>query len=157
QALLKRDLRDAESLLLVGDLSNLPMERRPNPAAGKDQFIEMEPGTPSGTEAFTLATGRFFADDPAFIPWILARQKLLDPNRKDLQALVVSNPSGGLPLLEAFSRNTTKELANSGYQTTSLFNHDVNPERIRELLPDQDIFLWEGHYATLTKEYKMHE
>jgi hypothetical protein len=157
QALGTRDLREAESLILVGDLSALPMERRPNPIAGKDQYIEMEPMTPAGTEPFTFATGRLFADDPAFVPWILARQKLLGSNSKGLKALVVSNPSGGLPLLEAFSRNTTKELANTGYQTSALFNQDVNPNRIRTLLPDQDIFLWEGHYATLTKEYKMHE
>jgi hypothetical protein len=157
RALITRDLRETESLILVGDLSALPMERRPNPIAGKDQYIEMEPMTPAGMEPFTLATGRFFGDDPALVPWILARQKLLESNSKSLKALVVSNPSGGLPLLEAFSRNTTKELANTGYQTSALFNQDVNANRIRSLLPDQDIFLWEGHYATLTKEYKMHE
>ena len=70
---------------------------------------------------------------------------------------MVSNPSGGLPLLETFSRNTTQELRNTGYETTALFGHEVNPDGLRELLPQQDIFLWEGHYATLMKEYKMNE
>ncbi len=157
EALRSPDLRRVESLLLVGDLNAIPMERRPNPVAGKDQFIEMEPMTPTGSEAFTLATGRLFADDRALIPLLLARQEFLASKTSGLKALVVSNPSGGLPLLETFSRNTAKELANTGYQTTALFNQDVNPENIRRLMPDQDIFLWEGHYATLTKEYKMQE
>jgi hypothetical protein len=113
--------------------------------------------TPTGTEPFTLATGRLFADDRGLVPLMLARQKLLASKTSSLKALVVSNPSGGLPLLETFSRNTAKELANMGYQSTALFNRDVNPDQIRQLMPDQDIFLWEGHYATLTKEYKMQE
>lgn len=157
EALRSRELRRAEKLTLVGDVNSLPMERRPNPIAGKDQYIEMEPMTPIGTEPFTLATGRLFADDAALVPLLLARQNLLRSKDPGLKALVVSNPSGGLPLLETFSRNTTKELANTGYQTTALFNNEVNPDHIRRLMPDQDVFLWEGHYATLTKEYKMQE
>jgi hypothetical protein len=156
-ALQTRDLGRAETLTLVGDLNAIPMERRANPAAGKDLYIEMEPMTPTGTEPFTLATGRLFADDPALVLLLLARQKLLNANGPRLKALVVSNPSGGLPLLETFSRNTAKELSNAGYQTTALFNKDVDPEHIRKLLPGQDLFLWEGHFATLTKEYKMQE
>ena len=157
QALRTRDLRHADSLILLGDLTALPMERRPNPVAGKDAFIEMEPLTPSGNDPFTLATGRLFADDPSLIPLLLARQRLLTEAHNAPKALVVSNPSGGLPLLETFSRNTTQELRNTGYETTALFGHEVNPDGLRELLPEQDIFLWEGHYATLMKEYKMNE
>jgi hypothetical protein len=157
QGLRTRDLSHAESLFLVGDLSALPMERRPNPVVGKDAYIEMEPMTPAGNEPFTLATGRLFADDPSLIPLLLARQKLLAGRGNTSKALVVSNPSGGLPLLETFSRNTTQELLNTGYQTTALFGREVNPDGLRELLPQQDIFLWEGHYATLMKEYKMNE
>jgi hypothetical protein len=164
QALKTRDLRHAETLILLGDLTALPMEKRPNPVAGKDTYIEMEPLTPSGREPFTLAVGRLFADDLGLVPLLLARQKLLTgPDTRSgvsvspPKAMVVSNPSGGLPLLEAFSRNTTQELSNMGYQTTALFGSDVNPGDLRKLLPEQDIFLWEGHYATLMKEYKMHE
>jgi hypothetical protein len=155
QALKTRDLRHAETLILLGDLTALPMEKRPNPVAGKDTYIEMEPLTPWDREPFTLAVGRLFADDLGLVPLLLARQRLLSGSRP--KALVVSNPSGGLPLLEAFSRNTTQELSNMGYQTTALFGSDVNPGDLRKLLPEQDIFLWEGHYATLMKEYKMHE
>jgi hypothetical protein len=151
------DFRRMESMILVGDPNAIPLEKRPNPVAGKDQFIEMEPMTPSGMEPFTLSTGRLFADDPALVALQLSRQELPTTNRHGLKALVVSNPSGGLPLLETFSRNTAKELANRGYQTTALFNKDVNPEHIRRLMPDQNVFLWEGHYATLTKEYKMQD
>jgi hypothetical protein len=157
QALETDDLRHAENLILLGDLTALPMLQRPNPAAGKDANIEMEPMTPSGSEPFTLATGRLFADDLSLIPLLVARQQLLNRPGYVPRALVVSNPSGGLPLLEAFSRNTTQELLNNGYQTTSMFGKDVNPDDLRRLLPEQDVFLWEGHYATLMKEYKMHE
>ncbi len=52
QALRTRDLRHAESLILLGDLTALPMERRTNPVAGKDAYIEMEPLTPSGNDSF---------------------------------------------------------------------------------------------------------
>jgi hypothetical protein len=141
EALRSPDLRRVDSMLLVGDLNAIPMERRPNPVAGKDQFIEMEPMTPTGTEPFTLATGRLFADDRALVPLMLARQKLLASKTSGLKALVVSNPSGGLPLLETFSRNTAKELGNTGYQTTALFNRDVNPDQIRQFMSNQDIFL----------------
>jgi len=157
ESLPSADFRRAESMILVGDSKAIPMEWRPNPAGGKDQVIEMEPMTPTGAEPFTLSTGRMFADDPALVALLLARQKLLASRSSDLKALVVSNPSGGLPLLETFSRNTAKELTNTGYQMTALFNKDVNPDHIRKLMPDQNVFLWEGHYATLTKEYKMQE
>jgi hypothetical protein len=157
EALRTGELCHVESLILLGDRTGLPMLQRPNPAAGKDANIEMEPLTPSGNEPFTLATGRLFADDLSMIPLLLARQKLLNRPGYTPRALVVSNPSGGLPLLEAFSRNTTQELLNNGYQTTALFGKDVDPDELRRLLPEQDVFLWEGHYATLMKEYRMHE
>jgi hypothetical protein len=173
----KPALRQLDTMILAGDLTALPMERRPNPiAGGKDAEIEMEPLTPTGTEPFTLATGRLFSADPSMIPLMLARQRLVGPASSPVgksltgetpvpallprtapRALVISNPTGGLPLLEAFSRNTTKEFLNCGYQTTALFGDEVNPDDLRALLPEQDIFLWEGHYSTLMKEYKMHE
>ncbi len=52
------------------------MPRRPNPAPGKDEFIEMEPMTPSGTEPFTLATGRLFHRDLNIVALMLAREQL---------------------------------------------------------------------------------
>jgi hypothetical protein len=156
EALEKPALHRVEAMILVGDLTAIPMARRPNPVAeGKDAEIEMEPLTPAGTEPFTLATGRLFSADPSIVPLMLARQRLVHASLG--RAMVVSNPTGGLPLLEAFSRNTTKEMLNNGYQTTALFGKEVNPDDLRTLLPEQDIFLWEGHYSTLMKEYKMHE
>lgn len=158
RALQNRHLEHADALILVGDLKAIPMEKRPNPiAAGKDPEIEMEPLTPTGTEPFSLATGRLFNEDPAVVALVLARQRLLTEAKPSGKALVISNPGGNLPLLEAFSRNTTKELLNSGYQTTALFGKDVTKEKLRELLPEQDIFLWEGHYNTFAKEYHTHE
>src|SRR5262249_13387624 len=52
-----------------------------------------------------------------------------------------------------FSRNTALELRNGGYETTALFGKEVTKDRIRQLLPDQDIFLWEGHHSTMTRDY----
>jgi hypothetical protein len=114
----------------------------------------MEPMTPRGKEPFSFATGRLFNENPAIIPILLARQRLLrrdaDQPRK---VLVVSNPSGGLPLLEAFSHNTVKEFCNRGYQTTALFGKRATEKEVRRLLPEQDIFLWEGHHNLLMREY----
>ena len=69
------------------------------------------------------------------------------------KALVVGNPGGGLPLLETFSRHTAAELRNSGYDTTTLFGEEVDKDQMRKLLPQQDIFLWEGHYRTLIDDF----
>ena len=66
---------------------------------------------------------------------------------------MVSNPGGGLPLLEIFSRNTAQELRNCGYETVSRFGHNVTKEETRKLLSEQDIFLWEGHHSTLIKDF----
>jgi hypothetical protein len=157
-ALQKEDLRQADALILVGDLDAIPMETRPNPiSTGKDAEIEMEPLTPSGYEPFTLATGRLFHADPAVVALQLARQRLLKETSSPRRALVISNPEGNLPLLETFSQNTAQELSNGGYQTTVLLRDDVTPEEVRRLLPDQDIFLCEGHHNLLVRDYHMQE
>jgi Peptidase family C25 len=149
-------LRGVETLLLVADLKAIPPERRPNPVPGKDAFIEMEPMTPAGSEPYTLATGRLFHRDRALVPLLLARQRLIR-TAGPRKALIVSNPGGGLPLLETFSRNTAKELRNTGYETTALFNGAVSRDGVRRLLPEQDVFLWEGHHATMVRDYGMPE
>jgi hypothetical protein len=147
-------LGKADALLLLADLESIPMERRPNPLpSGKDTYIEMEPLTPTGTAAFSFATGRMFDEDPATVALMLARQKLLADAHAGRKALVISNATGSLPLLETFSRNTAKELHNGGYQTTALFGKDTDKDQVRQLLPEHDIILWEGHYNTLIKDY----
>jgi hypothetical protein len=148
----------ADALILMADLRAIPLEHRPNPiAGGKDVYIEMEPLTPMDTEPFSFATGRLFHEDCGVVALMLARQHLLGRTGAPRNALVVSNPTGGLPLLEAFSKNTAKELMNSGYETTALLGDDVNKKELRRLLPQQDIFLWEGHFATMVKDYRLHE
>jgi hypothetical protein len=158
----KRELRKVDNVILLADLNAIPMEQRVNPIKdGKDPFIEMEPLTPMGNEPFTFAVGRLFNDDQSVVTLVLARERLLARERhlarQPRKALVVSNAAGGLPLLEAFSRNTAQELRNCGYDTTALYGNSVSKEELRRLLPDQDIFLWEGHHNTLIKEYHMHE
>lgn len=148
-------LRQVEYLTIVGGEREVPMVRRPNPLDGKDEFIEMEPGTPEGNDAFTLATGRLFHDDRAVIPLMLARQRFLDAAKGPRRALVVSNPDDDLPLLETFSRHTVKEFANAGYRVTSRFGETTNRDELRRLLPEHDIFLWEGHRSTLSKDFGM--
>jgi hypothetical protein len=157
-ALTKRELAGADSLILVAGLKAIPMERRPNPVPGKDAEIELEPSTPVGSEPFTLATGRLFHEDLGVFTLLLARQQLLreEPkSRRPCKAMVVSNPGGGLSLLETFSRHTTNELRNGGFQTTARFNDEVTREEVRRLMPSQDIFLWEGHYRTMVDTYEM--
>jgi hypothetical protein len=154
-ALRNPGLARAETLVLVASLDAIPMERRPNPVQGKDPYIEMEPLTPRGDEPFSFATGRLFNPDPAIVLLQLARRHVLAERRTGRKALLVSNPAGGLPLLEAFSRNTAKEFRNTGYETTALFGLEVTKDEVRRRLPESDIFLWEGHYNTLVKEYEL--
>jgi Peptidase family C25 len=153
EALRNPDLRQAETLILIADMKAIPMPRRPNPAKGKDAFIEMEPLTPEGSEPFSFATGRLFHPDRGVVALMLARQQQLAEGRSPPKALVASNPGGSLPLLEVFSRHTARELRNRGYACTALFEHEIDPARLRRLLPEQDIFLWEGHYRTMVDEY----
>jgi hypothetical protein len=153
-ALKNPDLRQAESLILLADLKSIPMERRKNPAAGKDEEIEMEPLTPESEEPFTFATGRLFSEDPGLVTLALARQRLM-VGRGPRKALVASNPGGGLPLLEMFSRHTARELRNGGYDTTAMFEDNVKADDLRRLWPEADVFLWEGHYKTMVDEFKV--
>lgn len=153
-ALRHKELQRAENLILVADLQAIPTERRPNPfPEGKDPFIEMEPLTPSNSEPYTFSTGRLFHDDPSVVTLMLARQQLLPKSGQPRKALVVSNPGGSLPMLETFSRNSAKEIRNVGYETTTLFGPEVSRDALRRLLPQQDVFLWEGHHNTLIKEW----
>src|SRR5262249_41486375 len=101
----------------------------------------------------TFATGRLFHDDLGVFTLLLARSHLLEGAASSGQALVVSNPGGGLELLETFSRNTVHELHNAGFRTTARFEDEVTPEEVRRLLPQQDIFLWEGHYRTMVDKF----
>ena len=156
EALKKPELHRAESLILVANLKAIPLEKRPNPIEGKDAFIEMEPLTPKGEdEPFTFATGRLFHEDPAVVALVMARQRLLKRTHSGSKSLIVSNPGGGLPLLETFSRHTAQELKSWGYQSTALFEKEVSRDKVQKALPEQDIFVWEGHYKTLVDEYEM--
>jgi hypothetical protein len=148
-------LAGADAVLLAGSPRALPPGRRPNPVPGKDQAIEMEPLTPDGAGPCSFAVGRLFHRDPAVVALLLARERLL-PERAACRALVVGNPGGSLPLLEAVSRSTAQELKNAGYLTTALFGEEASAREVRRLLPSQDIFLWEGHYSTLARHYGVH-
>jgi hypothetical protein len=147
-------LAAADALLLVANLRAIPMERRPNPVeGGKDPFIEMEPFTPTGSTPFTFATGRLFHAQRNVVLLMLARPHLLPPARSPRQALLIGNPAGDLPLLELFSRNLGKELHNSGYRTTTRFNDKADRDEVRKLLPQQDLFIWQGHHETLVTRW----
>jgi hypothetical protein len=151
-------LRDVEAVVFVANLKAVPMAKRPNPIAkDKDPVIEMEPLTPRGAEPFSFATGRLFHEDRAVVPLLLARQGLLarSPARSPAprRALVASNPRGDLNLLEAFSRNTVHELRNAGYETTAFFGKEVNGDDLRRLMPEHDVFLWEGHHNPLINDF----
>src|SRR5262249_26035663 len=73
----KPRLAPADRVILLADLEAIPMEHRPNPAAGKDTRIATEPLTPAGGEPHTFATGRLFHRDRALVALQLARQRLL--------------------------------------------------------------------------------
>jgi hypothetical protein len=147
-------LARVEHLTLVAGLKAIPMERRRNPLPGNDPFIELEPPAPHGNEPFTFATGRLFDRQPGVVALILARERLLAQATGARKALIVSNSGGGLPLLETISRNTAKELGNAGYDTRAMFQK-VNATELRRLLPQQDLFLWEGHHSMLVSSFGM--
>ncbi len=157
-ALRRPELLRADALIILADPQAIPMERRPNPIEGdKDPHIEMEPMTPRGDEPATFATGRLFHDDPNVVALMLARARLLRPELGFRhKALIVSNPGGGLPLLEALSRSTADEFRNAGYDTTPFFGRGGNKQTVRRLLPDATVFLWEGHHSTLVRDYGIH-
>src|SRR5208337_4398516 len=90
---------------------------------------------------------------PGVVALILARERLVAEAAGPRKALIVSNPGGGLPLLETISRNTAKELRNAGYDTAVMFNQDADQSRLRRLLPEQDLFLWEEHHSVLVASY----
>ncbi len=152
-------LREADALLIVASLQAIPTERRPNPVpGGRDPFIEMEPLTPRDGEPATLATGRLFHPDPNVVALMLARPRLLRraPGERP-KALLVSNTGGGLPLLETLSRTTAAEFRNVGYDTTPLFGRQARRDIVRRQLPEQTVFLWEGHHSTLVRDYRVHQ
>jgi hypothetical protein len=146
-------LERAENLLLLARPGAIRTERRDNPVAGKDSFIEMEPFTPEGQEPYTFSTGRLFHADPGIVALILARARLLPAPGAPRTALVASNPGNSLPMLEAFSRVSARELTNRGYQTTALLGDTLSARQLRHRLPDADVFLWEGHHNTLIKDW----
>ncbi len=153
----RAEVSAADALVLVGDLQAIPMERRANPLAGKDEYIETEPLTPANGEPITFATGRIFHDDPAIVALMLARPHLWQHHPEaSRRALVVSNPGGSLPLLETFSRTTAQELKNRGFQVDSFFGDEANRAEVRASLPKQTLFLWEGHHSTLIRDYEVH-
>jgi hypothetical protein len=153
RALKMPGLEHVDNLLILGSPTAIPPERRANPLAGKDEFIEMEPGTPAGNEPYSLAVGRLFHADPGVVALTLARARLLPAAGSRRSALVASNPGGSLPMLETFSRTSVRELESCGYQTTSLIGDQLSPGQLRRRLPEADVFLWEGHHNTLIKDW----
>ncbi len=148
-------LRRVDALVLAAHPRAIPVDRRPNPIEGKDPFIEMEPMTPTGEEPFSFATGRLFHQDRGIASLVLARERLLDKGPAPRRALVASNPGDSLPLLEMFSRHTAREMQSRGYDTTALFQEGVDKDLLRKVMPQQDIFLWEGHHKTMVEDFGM--
>src|SRR5262249_4145136 len=115
-------LTKLDTVILLGSLQAIPTQQRPKPIPrDKDQAIDMEPPPPGTGEPFSFAIGRLFHEDRAVVPLMLARQQLMASKTGPRTALVASNPGGGLPLLETFSRNTARELKNAGWDVTSLY------------------------------------
>jgi hypothetical protein len=149
-------LARVENLIIAADLQAIPMIKRPNPIDGRDAEIEMEPMTADGDNPCSFAVGRLFHPDRNVIALMLARERLLE-KVKTPKALIVSNPGGGLPLLETFSRHTANEFKNAGYHTTAYFGHTVERGVVRKVLPEANIFLWEGHHSTLVSTFGIHQ
>src|SRR5262249_10101255 len=61
------ELRCVDHVILLGDAKAIPTQTRPNPIAGKDPEIEMEPLTPQAG-VFSYAVGRLTRPDIAIVP-----------------------------------------------------------------------------------------
>ena len=149
-----RALRDVENVLFLADHKAIPVWTRANPIPkDKDKaHPEMEPLTPEGNRPFSYAVGRLFHADRAVIPLMLARQRLAAAQPGPRRALVASNPGGGLPLLETFSRHTAQELRTAGHDVTLLAGNGLTRDKLRKAMPGNDFILWEGHHNTLIKD-----
>ena len=151
----EKAMRYVENVLFLADHKAIPVWKRPNPIPkDKDTEIEMEPLTPVGEQPFSYAVGRLFHADRAVIPLMMARQRLATAKLGPRKALVASNPGGGLPLLETFSRHTAQELRNAGNDVTLLAGHDLTRDKLRKAMPGNDFILWEGHHNTLIKDWE---
>ncbi len=154
-AMKDKEMGRADSMLVVADPTTIPQVKRENPAKGKDEQIDVEPWVPEGDELISLTTGRLFHADRSLVPLMLARQRLLDRTVGSPKILIASNPGDGLPLLETFSRNTGRELENAGWKVTGRYGKtNLTAKELRDLLPEQDAFLWEGHYRTLIDTFE---
>ena len=155
-ALKDKDSAAADVLLVVADTDAIPLTKRDNPAAGRDERIDVEQWVSDTDDLISLAAGRLFHADRAVVPLLLARQRLLARSPGPPKILIASNPGDGLPLLETFSRNTGRELENAGWRVTGRYGKTaLTAKELRGTLPDQDAFLWEGHYRTLVDTFEM--
>ena len=101
----------------------IPMEKRPNPLAGKDAFIEMEPLTPHGKRPFSLrgrpavprGSGRRRAD---------ARPAAAASARASTRPSSSATRAAGCRCWRRFSRTTAQEFANAGYDVPSFFGRE---------------------------------
>ncbi len=158
EAVKTKALRQADTVILAADLEAIPVVKRKNPIpADKDEFIEMEPLTPLGSEPFSFSVGRLFHQDQGVVPLMMQNQLLMARATKKASALIVSNVDGSLPLLETISRQTVREMTNAGYQTTALYGKKLTAEEVRREMPKHNIFLWEGHHNTIIREWKFPE
>lgn len=148
-----RGVTGADTVFLLGDPRAIPRERRPNPQPGKDAEIEMEPLTPRGSDPFSYAVGRLYDEDPGVVAAVLARRCLLRSVAGRPRALVVSNTTGSLPLVETLSRAAADNFCRCGYQTTTLAGRQTTADDFRAAMPEHDVVLWEGHYNPLVREY----
>jgi hypothetical protein len=150
----KRLLRRLETVTILATHEAAPVEKRANPIPeDKDKQIEMEPLTPKGADPASYAVGRLFHADRAVLPLMLARQEMAAASEGRRKALVASNPGGGLPLLEAFSRCTARELAFAGYDVQGLYGRGLDGPTLRKAMRGPGIVLWEGHHNTLVKDW----
>jgi hypothetical protein len=148
-ARLNSRLRQADYLILAADQRAIPMERRPNPLPTAEKETPLEPPYPGPDQPFTYGTGRLFHHDLSVVSLTVAREELLKDVKEPRKVLYAANAGGVLPLLETISRNTANEFRNAGYQTTLLTGGQPNQQNLHQLLPQNDIFVWEGHHMMI--------
>ena len=77
-ALKAKDTAGADALIVVADTDAIPLTKRVNPAAGKDEQIDVEQWVTDTDDLISLAAGRLFHTDRAVVPLLLREQAPLD-------------------------------------------------------------------------------
>jgi hypothetical protein len=139
------------SLTIFGGTGVIEDKTLANPDILGEYDVQIEPCSwPDISKAAPLGVGRIPFDDTSAISLVLSRGLLRERllGQQTPQVLMIANPQaevGVLPLAETVSRATAAEFNNAGAQVVEFYGADGNNPRIREVAPEAEWIIYEGH------------